>query len=191
MRRLSAALVFAVMAIFASCSSPEATAPTPTPLRSCDTREPTNRCSPSNSAGSADGRVPSESCVYGLEGPLVSIPLRSTSGNWKHVELHHLAWSEVLSTAILEKEHRGVADPDQAYILGELIRYLEHPRSGALEFEDMGPSWVSVPASTLTHPRRDGQPPRSTGWSSNSNMPTSGRALGRLVAEVQYETAGQ
>ena len=35
-----------------------------------------------------------------------------------------------------------MADPDQAYILGELIRYLEHPRSGALEFEDMGPSWV-------------------------------------------------
>lgn len=62
----------------------------------------------------------------------------------RHVALHHLAWNEVLSTAVLEKEHRGVADPDQAYILGELIRYLEHPRSGALEFEDMGPSWVSV-----------------------------------------------
>jgi hypothetical protein len=58
--------------------------------------------------------------------------------------LHHLAWSEVLSRAVLEKEHRGVADADQAYILGELIRYLEHPRSGALEFEDMGASWVPV-----------------------------------------------
>jgi hypothetical protein len=45
---------------------------------------------------------------------------------------------------IRKKEHRGIADPDQAYILGELIRYLEHPRSGALEFEDMGSSWVSV-----------------------------------------------
>jgi hypothetical protein len=62
----------------------------------------------------------------------------------KHVALHHLAWSEVLSRAVIEKEHRGVADPDQAYILGELIRYLEHPRSGALEFEDMGSSWVPV-----------------------------------------------
>jgi hypothetical protein len=49
-----------------------------------------------------------------------------------------------LSRAVVEKEHRGIADPDQAYILGELIRYLEHPRSGALEFEDMGASWVSV-----------------------------------------------
>jgi hypothetical protein len=44
----------------------------------------------------------------------------------------------------MQKEHRGVADPDQAWILGELIRYLEHPRSGALEFEDMGAGWVPV-----------------------------------------------
>jgi hypothetical protein len=37
-----------------------------------------------------------------------------------------------------------VADPDQAWILGELIRYLEHPKSGAMSFEDMGENWVSV-----------------------------------------------
>jgi hypothetical protein len=37
-----------------------------------------------------------------------------------------------------------VANPDQAWVLGELIRYLEHPRSGALEFDDMGASWVLV-----------------------------------------------
>ena len=62
----------------------------------------------------------------------------------RQVALHHMAWNEVLALAVLEKEHRGVADPDQAYMLGELIRYLEHPRSGALEFEDMGASWVAV-----------------------------------------------
>lgn len=44
----------------------------------------------------------------------------------------------------MQKEFRGVADPDQAWILGELIRYLEHSRSGALEFDDMGESWTSV-----------------------------------------------
>lgn len=37
-----------------------------------------------------------------------------------------------------------MADPDQAWILGELIRYLEHNRSGALEFSDMGESWTQV-----------------------------------------------
>ncbi len=53
----------------------------------------------------------------------------------------------------MQKEHRGVSDPEQAWILGELLRYLEHPRSGAMELEDMGASWVpvrqSVTAGTL------------------------------------------
>ncbi|KQV73646.1 hypothetical protein ASC61_00660 [Aeromicrobium sp. Root344] len=62
----------------------------------------------------------------------------------KKVALHHWSWSYVLATAIVQKEHRGIADPEQAWILGELIRYLEHDRSGALELEDMGPNWVTV-----------------------------------------------
>lgn len=62
----------------------------------------------------------------------------------RKVALHHLSWTKVLSEAVMQKEFRGVADPDQAWILGELVRYLEHPRSGALEFEDMGERWVAV-----------------------------------------------
>jgi len=62
----------------------------------------------------------------------------------RRVAIHHLSWTQVLSEAVMQKVHRGVADPDQAWILGELVRYLEHPRSGALEFEDMGASWVTV-----------------------------------------------
>jgi hypothetical protein len=62
----------------------------------------------------------------------------------RKVTLHHLPWSEVLTQAVMQKEYRGVADPDQAWILGELIRYLEHPRSGAMEFSDMGAAWVPV-----------------------------------------------
>ncbi len=62
----------------------------------------------------------------------------------KKVSLHHWSWSFVLSTAIVQREHRGVSDPEQAWILGELIRYLEHERSGALELEDMGSNWVTV-----------------------------------------------
>lgn len=71
----------------------------------------------------------------------------------RKVALMHYSWSQVLAEAVMQKEHRGVADPDQAWILGELIRYLEHPRSGALEFDDMGGAWVgvreAVAASTL------------------------------------------
>lgn len=68
----------------------------------------------------------------------------------RKVQIHHWSWSYVLSTAIVQKEHRGISDPDQAWILGELIRYLEHDKSGALEFDDMGPNWVSIRDSVAT-----------------------------------------
>lgn len=42
----------------------------------------------------------------------------------KRVALHHYSWSQVLAEAVMQKERRGVADPDQAWILSELIRYL-------------------------------------------------------------------
>jgi hypothetical protein len=62
----------------------------------------------------------------------------------KRVALHHLSWTQVLTEAVMQKVHRGVADPDQAWVLGELIRYLENPKSGAMQFDDMGASWVTV-----------------------------------------------
>lgn len=62
----------------------------------------------------------------------------------RKVAMHHLSWTEVQTAAVMQKVHRGVADPDQAWILGELIRYLEHPRSGAMGFDDMGEDWVAV-----------------------------------------------
>jgi hypothetical protein len=80
-------------------------------------------------------------------------PTKVDKRKLKRVALHHLSWTQVLAEAVMQKEFRGVADPDQAWILGELIRYLEHRKSGALEFEDMGESWVpvreSVAAGTL------------------------------------------
>lgn len=70
--------------------------------------------------------------------------------------LHHMSWTKVLTEAVMQKEFRGVADPDQAWILGELIRYLEHPRSGAMEFTDMGERWVAVRDAVRAHTLRAG-----------------------------------
>ena len=67
----------------------------------------------------------------------------------RKVELFHLSWAEIVTAAVQTRVHRGVEDPDQAWILGELIRYLEHPRSGALDFDDMGASWVGVRDATV------------------------------------------
>jgi hypothetical protein len=74
------------------------------------------------------------------EHPTPGLRVRSNSP----VQVSHLSWTAILTTATRIKQHRGVDDPEQAWILQELIRYLEHPASGALAFEDMGPQWVSV-----------------------------------------------
>lgn len=71
-------------------------------------------------------------------------PVEVDKRKLKKVGLRHLSWAEVLTIAVQQRVHRGVSDPDQAWILGELIRYLEHPKSGALDFADMGAAWVTV-----------------------------------------------
>lgn len=58
--------------------------------------------------------------------------------------LWHLSWWRVLTEAVVQHRFRGIADPDQAWILGELIAYLDHERSGAGGFTDMGDKWVAV-----------------------------------------------
>jgi len=77
-------------------------------------------------------------------------PTKVDKRKLRKVALHHWSWTDVLSVAVMQKEHRGVSDPEQAWILGELIRYLEHPRSGALELEDMGMHWVTVREAVTT-----------------------------------------
>ena len=60
----------------------------------------------------------------------------------RKVALRHLSWWRVITEAVVQHRFRGVADPDQAWILGELIAYLDHEASGASGFDDMGQDWV-------------------------------------------------
>ncbi len=60
------------------------------------------------------------------------------------VAVSHISWTGILTTAIRIQQHKGVKDAEQAWILGELIRYLQHRASGALDFQDMGVHWVAV-----------------------------------------------
>lgn len=82
----------------------------------------------------------SNEIAVGGQHPCAGVKLRAKS----RVRLAHYSWTEVLTHAVRAKVHRGVDDREQAWILGELIRYLEHPASGAIAFNDMGPSWVEV-----------------------------------------------
>ena len=62
----------------------------------------------------------------------------------KRVCLWHFSWWRILTEALVQSRHRGVSDPNQAWILRELIHYLGSEGSGATGFEDMGPNWVEV-----------------------------------------------
>ncbi|MEU0559668.1 TerD family protein [Dactylosporangium sp. NPDC006015] len=62
----------------------------------------------------------------------------------RKVGMLHLSWAEVLQEARMVLTHRGVETPVQAWILAEFIKYLEHPRSGASGFDDMGAAWATV-----------------------------------------------
>jgi hypothetical protein len=62
----------------------------------------------------------------------------------KRVSLYHVSWWRVITEAVLQHRFRGVSDPEQAWILGELIAYLDHENSGASGFQDMGSGWVRV-----------------------------------------------
>lgn len=73
-----------------------------------------------------------------------SHPVEVDGRRLRKVALHHISWSEVLHETEMQLAHRGVDDRLQAWLLAELIRYLQHPRSGAAGFDDMGPAWVPV-----------------------------------------------
>jgi hypothetical protein len=72
------------------------------------------------------------------------LPFQVDRRKVRSVGAWHLPWWRILTEAIMQHRFRGVSDPDQAWILGELIAYLDHEKSGASGFEDMGSGWVAV-----------------------------------------------
>ncbi|MFE9814043.1 TerD family protein [Streptomyces sp. NPDC005773] len=78
-----------------------------------------------------------------LEGsPLVDV---KTDGRRKHkVALRHLSWAEVAHQAHMLIRHEGVGNAAHAWLLQELLHYLQHENSGCHGFQNMGPSWVPV-----------------------------------------------
>src|SRR4051812_9145224 len=71
-------------------------------------------------------------------------PVTVHGGKLRKVALRHLSWWRVITEAVVQHRFRGISDPDQQWILGELIAYLDHEASGASGFTDMGEKWVAV-----------------------------------------------
>jgi len=75
----------------------------------------------------------------GGESP-VAVDRRKT----RSLTVGHISWFRILTEAIIEYEHHGIDDREQSFIMGDLIAYLDDPRSGAAGFDGMGKEWVSV-----------------------------------------------
>jgi hypothetical protein len=70
----------------------------------------------------------------------ISVDKRKLRGT----DLFHFSWWRVLTDAVVQQRYKGISDPDQEWVLRELIHYLSSEASGALGFEDMGEDWVAI-----------------------------------------------
>lgn len=108
----------------------------------------------------------------------------------KRVSLFHLSWWRILTEAIVQHRHRGLSDPDQAWLLGQLIAYLDHHKSGASGFQGMGEAWVTVrtaAANETLRPRDGGAREVAERWEQFVDYVALGlgQDLGRDVAPVR------
>lgn len=71
-------------------------------------------------------------------------PLKVSKVKLRSVELYHFSWLSLKSKAILLTGNKRVDDPEQAFILSELVRYLEHPSSGVSSLTRMPKTWKDI-----------------------------------------------
>ena len=64
----------------------------------------------------------------------------------KNVQFFHVSWISLLTQAhlILQDKEDIKPDVEQAYILGEMVRYFEHQQSGIKRFEQMNKEWSDL-----------------------------------------------
>jgi hypothetical protein len=71
-------------------------------------------------------------------------PLTFKKTKTRNVGLFHWSWTYLIAEAVMWVKYHGVTDPDQAYILEELVRYLKHDSSSVLSFDRMNSGWKDV-----------------------------------------------
>ena len=68
-------------------------------------------------------------------------PVLVSKTKLRSVELYHFSWLALMSKCVLITDNKEVNDPEQAYILSELVRYLRHDFSGVSSLTKMHRSW--------------------------------------------------
>lgn len=79
-----------------------------------------------------------------ITGGSTESPVSLDGRKLRKTALWHFSWWRIITEAVVQSRYRGIADPDQAWILDELIAYLDSEASGAGGFDDMGSDWVPV-----------------------------------------------
>lgn len=71
-------------------------------------------------------------------------PVKVDGKKKRSVDLYHFSWLSILGNAQLLAESDSVKDREQAIVLQELIRFLDHDQSGVQPFDRMGPMWKDI-----------------------------------------------
>ena len=71
-------------------------------------------------------------------------PVKVNKNKLKAVELYHFSWLSLKSKAVLLTANKEVDDPEQAYILSEIVRYMEHDSSGISSLTQMPGKWKDL-----------------------------------------------
>ena len=71
-------------------------------------------------------------------------PVKISGQKTRTVNLYHWSWMGLVSEAMMLVDNKGVSDPEQAYILTEIIRYLNSDNTGVLADVRVGKSWKAL-----------------------------------------------
>lgn len=71
-------------------------------------------------------------------------PVPVSGHKTRSVGLYHLSWLALLSNAQILADSDELTDDEQAFVLRELIRFLNDDKSGVRPFDRMGPEWKDL-----------------------------------------------
>ncbi|WP_405236091.1 hypothetical protein [Lentisalinibacter orientalis] len=71
-------------------------------------------------------------------------PIRVSKAKTKKVGFFHFSWLSIMYSATLQIDSHSIEDPEQAFLLKELIRFLKHPSSGVSTFSRMPKDWTTL-----------------------------------------------
>ncbi|MFO7593393.1 MAG: hypothetical protein R6X15_05030 [Pseudomonadota bacterium] len=74
-------------------------------------------------------------------------PVSVNKNKIRSTGLFHFSWLLILSKASVLSQAKDIDDAEQAFILKELIRYLDHPASGVTPMSSMNSGWKNVCAN--------------------------------------------